>query len=247
MPNTDYPYEILDDDAALAARALEVLTEAAREAIAARGRFTLALTGGSGPKGLYQRLAQEPGSVDWTNTFVFLGDERFVPYEDKDSNFGMCKKLLLNHVPVPADNVLPIPTDTDTLGQAAADYAATLTRMLTPAAGQPPVLDLVLLGMGDDGHCASLFPGKPTLEITDVWAVGTPPGTLPPPVDRVTVTFPVLNAARRVLFLVPGKGKRKPCGTSLRAARPKKSIRPPLCSRPTARFCGCWTSLRRVC
>ena len=207
MPHTDYPHEILDDDAALAARAFEVLTEDAREAIATRGRFTVALTGGSGPKGLYERLTKDPGSVDWANTFVFLGDERFVPYGHEYSNYGMCKKLLLDHVPVPADNILPIPTNTATLADAATDYAATLTRVLTPADGQPPVLDLILLGMGDDGHCASLFPGKPTLEIADVWAVSTPPGTLPPPVDRVTVTFPVLNAARRVLFLVPGKGK----------------------------------------
>ncbi len=205
MPN----YEICDNDTALAERAFAVFTEAAREAIAARGRFTVALTGGSGPKGLYQRLAKEPGSVDWAKTFVFLGDERFVPYDDKDSNFGMCKRLLLDHVPVPANNVFPIPTDTATLDQAAADYAATLTRVLTPAEGEPPVLDLVLLGMGDDGHCASLFPGKSTLGITDVWAVGTSPGTLPPPVDRVTVTFPVLNAARSVLFLVPGERKAK--------------------------------------
>ncbi len=222
MLNNNYPHEVLDDAAAMAERAFEVLTAAAREAVAARGKFTLALTGGSGPKGLYQRLAQEPGSVDWANTYVFLGDERFVPYEDKDSNFGMCKKSLLDHVPVPADNVLPIPTDTGTMEKAATDYAATLTRVLTPAAGQPPVLDLILLGMGDDGHCASLFPGKPTLEITDAWTTGSTPGTLPPPVGRVTVTFPVLNAARNVLFLVPGEGKAKAVRDIFERSPPKE-------------------------
>ena len=225
MSQTNYPHEILDNDTALAARAFEVLTEAAREAIAARGKFSLALTGGSGPKGLYQHLAKDPGSVDWANTYVFLGDERFVPYDDKDSNFGMCKQLLLDHVPVPADNVFPVPTNTGTTEKAAADYAATLTRVLTPADGQPPTLDLVLLGMGNDGHCASLFPGKPTLEITDVWAIETPPGTLPPPVDRVTVTFPVLNAARRVLFLVPGAGKAKAV-RDIFEANPPKEVHP---------------------
>lgn len=232
MLHTDYPHEVLDDDTALAARAFEVLTEAAREAIATRGKFSLALTGGSGPKGLYQRLAEEPGSVDWANTYVFLGDERFVPYEDKDSNFGMCKKLLLDHVPLPTDNVLPIPTDTGTTDKAATDYAATLTRILTPAAGQPPVLDLVLLGMGDDGHCASLFPGKPTLEITDAWTTSSTPGTLPPPVDRVTVTFPVLNAARRVLFLVPGEGKAKAV-REIFEGNPPKEVHPSAAVQPT--------------
>ncbi len=232
MPNTTYPHEVLDDAAAMAARAFDVLTEAAREAIAARGKFSLALTGGSGPKGLYERLAKEPGSVDWANTSVFLGDERFVPYDDKDSNFGMCKKLLLSHVPVPTDNVFPVPTDTGTIEKAAADYSATLTGILTPAAGQPPVLDLVLLGMGDDGHCASLFPGKPTLEITDAWTTGSTPGTLPPPVDRVTVTFPVLNAARNVLFLVPGESKAKAVH-SIFEGDPPKEVHPSAAVQPT--------------
>lgn len=228
MPN----YEVFSDDAALADRAFALFTEAARESIAARGRFTVALTGGSGPKGLYQRLAREPDSVDWASTYVFLGDERFVPYDDKDSNYGMCKKLFLDQVPVPADNVLPIPTDTPTLADAATDYAATLIRVLGPADGQPPVLDLILLGMGDDGHCASLFPGKPTLNITDVWAVGSTPGTLPPPVDRVTVTFPVLNAARRVLFLVPGESKAKSV-RDIFEGDPPKEVHPSAAVQPT--------------
>jgi len=228
MPN----YEVYDTDAAMAERAFAVFTEAARESIAARGRFTVALTGGSGPKGLYSRLAQQPGSVDWASTLVFLGDERFVPYTDKDSNYAMCKKLLLDHVPVPADNVLPIPTGTGTKEEAAADYAATLTRLLTPAAWQPPTLDLVLLGMGDDGHCASLFPGKPTLDITDVWAVGSTPGTLPPPVDRVTVTLPVLNAARSVLFLVPGESKANAV-RDIFEGNPPKEVHPSAAVQPT--------------
>ena len=225
-------YEVFSDDAALADRAFALFTEAARESIAARGRFSVALTGGSGPKGQYVRHARTPGSVDGASTFVFLGDDRFVPSTDKDSNYGMCKKLFLDHVPVPADNVLPIPTDTATLADAATDYAATLTRVLTPADGQPPVLDLILLGMGDDGHCASLFPGKPTLEITDVWAVGSPPGTLPPPVDRVTVTFPVLNAARRVLFLVPGESKAKAV-RDIFENNPPKEVHPSAAVQPT--------------
>ena len=120
----------------------------------------------------------------------------------------MCRKLLLNHVPIPAEQTFPIPTDTATAEDASVEYAETLSRVLgVPLTGPPPALDVILLGMGDDGHCASLFPGMPSLLVDDAWAVSTPPGTLPPPVDRVTTTFPVLNAARQVLFLVEGAKK----------------------------------------
>ena len=140
--------------------------------------------------------------------FIFLGDDRFVPYSSKDSNYEMCRELLLNHVPVPAGQVFPIHTDTATKEEAAEMYAETLSRVFNiPLSGPPPALDVILLGMGDDGHCASLFPGMPTLTVQDKWVVSSPPGTLPPPVDRVTMTFPVLNAARLVLFLVEGAKK----------------------------------------
>lgn len=198
---------------ALAARAADLFAQAARDAIAAKGRFTVALTGGSSPEGTYRRLAQAPflAQIDWDNVFVFLGDERFVPYGDKRSNYGMCRSLLLDHVPLAPDQVFPIPTDTTTPEEAAAKYAQTLARVLDrPINGPPPALDLVLLGMGDDGHCASLFPGMPTLHITDRWVISSPPGSLPPPVDRVTCTFPVLNAARQVVFLVNGAKKAAP-------------------------------------
>ena len=202
-------YEVFPDDKALAERAAGLIYDAAREAITARGRFMFALTGGSGPKMTYQLLAQAtPEQMDWSKVFVFLGDERFVPYTDENSNFGMCRKLLLDHVPVPKDQVLPIPTDTKTVEEAAAAYAETLSRVFgMPATGAPPALDMILLGMGDDGHCASLFPGLPSLKVDDSWTLSTPPGTLPPPVDRISVTFPVLNAARNVLFLVEGAKK----------------------------------------
>ncbi len=202
-------YEILPSDDALADRAVALIYDAAREAVAARGRFTIALTGGTGPKGTYERLAKAgPEEMDWTKVFVFLGDERSVPFDDANSNYGMCRRLLLDHVPIPADQVFPIPTDTDGPAEASVKYAETLALVFDlPVGGPPPALDVILLGMGDDGHCASLFPGKPSLTVRDAWAVSTPPGTLPPPVDRVTLTFPVLNAARLVLFLVNGAKK----------------------------------------
>lgn len=196
-------YEILPSDHALASRAVALVQDAARDAIAERGRFTLALTGGSSPKLAYEMLAKSPDLLDWPKVFVFLGDERFVPYHDERSNYGMCRTLLLDHVGVPKEQVFPIPADTATPEDASVEYAATLSSVL----GAKPVIDLILLGMGDDGHCASLFPGMPSLAVRDAWVVSSPPGTLPPPVDRVTVTFPVLNAARQVLFLVNGAKK----------------------------------------
>lgn len=212
MPDI-HDIQVFPDGDALAARAAGLFAQAAQDAIAARGRFTVALTGGSSPKGTYERLARPPlsGGIDWANVFVFLGDERFVPYDDERSNYGMCRRLLLDHVPVVPDQIFPIPTSTATPDEAAAEYAQTLAHVFArPSDGPPPALDLILLGLGDDGHCASLFPGMPTLGVTDRWVVSSPPGTLPPPVGRVTFTFPVLNAARQVVFLVTSEKKAAP-------------------------------------
>ena len=202
-------YEVLPTNMALAERAAGLIYDAARTAIKERGRFTIALTGGSSPRQTYQLLAKAtPEQMDWSEVFVFLGDERFVSYDDKNSNYAMCRELLLNHVPVPKEQVFPIHTDMATKEEAAEMYAETLSHVFgVPQSGPPPTLDVILLGMGDDGHCASLFPGMPTLTIQDKWMAASPPGTLPPPVDRVTMTFPVLNAARLVLFLVEGAKK----------------------------------------
>lgn len=226
-------YEVFPDGETLAERAAGLIYEAAREAIAARGRFTFALTGGSGPKLTYQLLAKAtPEQMDWSKVFIFLGDERFVPYDDPSSNFGMCRKLLLDHVPVPSDQVLPIPTDTATIEEAAALYAETLSRVFgAPTTGAPPALDMILLGMGDDGHCASLFPGLPSQQVDDSWTLSTPPGTLPPPVNRISVTFPVLNAARNVLFLVEGAKKARSVqevleGGAAREVHPSAGVQP---------------------
>jgi 6-phosphogluconolactonase len=205
--------QVFPNEDALAAHAASLFAQTARDAIAARGRFTVALTGGSSPKKTCERLAQAPllAQINWANVFVFLGDERFVPYNDERSNYGMCRSLLLGHVPLAPNQVFPIPTDTATPREAALAYAETLSRVFArPSDGPPPALDLILLGMGDDGHCASLFPGMPTLHVTDRWVISSPPGTLPPPVDRVTCTFPILNAARQVVFLVTGEKKAAP-------------------------------------
>lgn len=202
---------ICSDAEALAARAAEMIVAAAREAIAQRGRFTFVLSGGSTPEMTYQQLARPEAvsKIDWSRTFIFVGDERFVPYDNAASNFGMFQRSLLAGVPVPKANLFPMPTDGDSADQAALQYAQTLAHFfgLDAETFPPPSFDMLLLGLGDDGHTASLFPEKPALAVDDAWVTSSPPGVLPPPVERVTFTFPLLNRARQVLFLVAGEKK----------------------------------------
>jgi ribulose-phosphate 3-epimerase len=168
------------------------------------------LSGGSTPEKAYALLAepQRAAALDWTKTYVFFGDERLVPPEDPRSNFGMARRTLLDRVPLPASQVFAIPTVGMTAAEAAKTYAAELARFFPEATGSsPPRFDLILLGLGEDGHTASLFPGAAALEVQNAWVAGSPPGRLPPPVDRVTLTYPVLNAARRVAMLVTGQSK----------------------------------------
>ena len=209
----------------VSAQAVEVILDAAREAIAARGRFTLAFTGGSAPKKTYSLLARpdRAGQIDWAKWFLFWGDDRFVPPDDDRSNFGMVSGLLLEHVPVPEANIYPVPVQAQNPAQAADYYADTLAQFFGIApGGDAPSFDLILLGLGDDGHIASLFPGFPTLGVEDRWVVSSPPGTLPPPVDRVSLTYPVLNAARQVLFIVTGENKADAVGDILDSHAPRE-------------------------
>lgn len=195
-----------DDLAALAA---DRILEAAEEAVQERDLFTLALSGGSTPEKTYVLLAQPERSqrMPWKKTYLFWGDERFVPLDDSRSNYAMAQRSLLARAPIPDANVFPI-RPRATVEQTATAYAEILSGFFTmPIHGAPPRFDLILLGLGDDGHTASLFPGKETLHRHDAWVVSSPPGTLPPPVDRVTLTYPVLNAAREALFLVAGEKK----------------------------------------
>jgi 6-phosphogluconolactonase len=203
--------QILPDADTLAGAAADFIIHAAQAAIKERGRFTIALAGGHTPKAAYTLLAapERAGLIDWTRTFVFFGDERFGSPDSADSNYAMAKQALLEKVPIPSFQVFPMPAD-DTAEEAvrAREYVQTLAEFFgIPPHGLPPPLDLILLGLGDDGHTASLFPGAPATAITDAWVTSTPPGTLPPPVDRLTFTFPILNAAHQVMFLVSGSGK----------------------------------------
>jgi 6-phosphogluconolactonase len=204
---------VCPDAEALAERAADRIVEAAGRAVAERGRFTMALAGGSTPEKAYALLARPPRveRIDWQKAYLFFGDERFVPHDDPRSNCAMSRRSLLAAAPIPANHVFAIPTDRPSPADSAADYTRTLAAFFRMAPGQGvPRFDLILLGMGDDGHTASLFPGRPAIHEQSAWVTSSPPGVLPPPVDRVTLTFPVLNAAREVLFLVTGEKKAEP-------------------------------------
>lgn len=170
------------------------------EAISATGRFTLALAGGSTPRAAYDRLATHHPQLDWHRTHVFWGDERCVPPEDPRSNYRMAREALLDRVPIPQRQIHRIRGEAEP-AQAAAEYEQELGAL----GHETPALDLVLLGLGEDGHTASLFPGQPAVHETThrVLAVLDPAGTL----WRVTLTPPILNAARHVTFVVAGASK----------------------------------------
>jgi 6-phosphogluconolactonase len=225
---------ILENVADLAANAADLLVRAAQDAIRARGRAMLALAGGSTPQMTYGLLAQPDrrGRIDWPHTYLFLGDERFVPRDDPASNFAMVQRTLLTPVSLPPGHAFPVPTQLGTAAAAAAEYAATLAKAFVMGDRlDPPRFDLILLGLGEDGHTASLFPGAASLWVTDRWVVAAPPGTLPPLVERITLTFPVLNAAREVVFLVSGQNKAEALhdvleGHPSRMERPAAWVRP---------------------
>ncbi|NDY41498.1 6-phosphogluconolactonase [Dissulfurirhabdus thermomarina] len=195
------------DADAMAEAAAGRVAAAARRAAAERGRFTLVLAGGRTPEGLYLRLAADPwrARVPWEAVHVFWGDERLVPPEDPASNFGRARGLFLSRVPIPPGNVHPVPFDPDP-ARAAAAYEARLRAFFKPEGGGLPAFDLVLLGLGPDGHTASLFPGAPPAP-PGRWAAAVPAPDAEPRLPRVTLTFPVLNRAREVCVLAAGPEK----------------------------------------
>jgi 6-phosphogluconolactonase len=185
----------------LSRAAADYIADLSGRAISSRGVFTIALTGGSTPKKLYELLAGENG-IDWSKWQVFFSDERFVPFSDERSNYNLAYTSLLSEVPISPDNVHAVDTQAGSPEAAAEAYESTVKSVL---GGQN--FDLILLGMGSDGHTASLFPGKPALDETQKLVTASAPGILPPPVDRVTFTYPLINAANQVAFLAAGADK----------------------------------------
>jgi len=198
---------VTDTPEAAAARAAQLVRTLAATAVRDRGRFTLALSGGTTPRLVYDELGRSALSdeMPWGQAEIFFGDERDVSQDHVESNCRMAHRCLLDHVPLAPVQIHPMRGDADDLPAAAAEYERTI-RQLVPAEGDgPPRFDLILLGMGADGHVASLYPGTPaaaedqklvtacSVDVLGRW--------------RVTFTFPLINAARNVLLLVTGKDK----------------------------------------
>ena len=187
----------------LSQRAAQAVAGVIVDAVAAAGRCSLLLSGGTTPRALYGVLASRFGDrIPWGDVHVFWGDERYVPSDDPQSNYRMAKETLLDHVPCPAANVHPMPTHFADPEAAARDYEATLRREF---AGEWPRFDLVLLGLGPDGHTASLFPGSPALDEQVRWVRAV---TVPAiPTLRLTITLPVFARSANTYFLVVWSAK----------------------------------------
>jgi 6-phosphogluconolactonase len=196
--------EVVPDSDALAGAAAEKFVVEAERAIGTRGRFAVALSGGSTPRAMYTLLAGDDVGrrVDWPRVHLFFGDERCVPPDDPESNYGMARESLIDHVPLPSANVERMHGE-DEPGTAASAYEGELRAFF--GSSSPPRFDLVLLGMGDNGHTASLFPGLPPIHEEVRWVVASYVEEVA--AWRLTLTPVAINAAAEVTFLVSGAGK----------------------------------------
>jgi 6-phosphogluconolactonase len=202
--------EVLADADAVAGKAAALIAAEARQAVAVRGRFIMAVSGGHTPWVMLAALAKE--DVPWASVHIFQVDERVAPEGHADRNLTYLRASLLENAPLPAGQIYAMPVEMPDLQAAAAKYADALQII----AGTPPVLDLVHLGLGPDGHTASLVPGDPVLDVTDrdVAVTGVYQGR-----NRLTLTYPVINRARLILWLVTG-GEKVPMFKRLQAADP---------------------------
>jgi len=206
MLNPRYLVHTYPDLTALNQAAATYWVEQATQAIAQRAAFHVALTGGSTPQPLYRLLAtpEVANKLDWNCVHIYIGDERYVPHDHPDSNYGMVKACMLDQIAIPPENLHPIPTQYEQAHDAAADYAEVLSSIASKTE-QVPELDLIMLGMGEDGHTASLFPGTDILQVTDKTVAAVYVEKLAS--WRVSMTYPTLNRAKQVMVLVSGEGK----------------------------------------
>ena len=207
----------------LSRAAAEFTCRLAKENVEKRGAFTIALSGGNTPRPLYEALARPPFDtrMPWRDIHLFWGDERCVPSDHPDSNFAMAFRTLISRIPIPSQNVHRIPAEIAPPEEAAEAYEELLrgffrasvkkgTHSNASCGGEPfPSFDLILLGLGKDGHTASLFPGDQALEEEKRWVAAVRATHGSPPVPRITLTLPVINKAECVLFMVSGSGKRE--------------------------------------
>lgn len=218
MVNVRQPVQIFLNKELLATAAVALFVESAQKHIAETGRFTCVLAGGTTPRSVYELLGKSANAdqVDWQHTYLFWGDERAVSPDHEDSNYRMVENSLLNYVPVPAENIFRMHGEIDPQ-EAVRQYESKIlqfySRMISSSIadnlhGKTPVFDLVLLGIGPDGHTASLFPGSAALQEQELLVVAVEHNQPPPPlVDRLTMTYRLLNHAKQIVFLVSGTGK----------------------------------------
>jgi len=193
---------VVPDKQALSERALEIVVERINTALETRGICTLALAGGSTPKPVYEALSLL--NLPWERLHIFWGDERYVSRDNPDSNQGMARQAWLDKIDIPPENIHPMPTDSQDAVLDAQKYETQLRQWFNLTGSEFPTFDLILLGMGDDGHTASLFPHTAALDVGDrSITVGDKDGQ-----PRLTFTVPLINHARCVLFLVSGESKR---------------------------------------
>ena len=197
---------VLPDLVSLSRAVLEETFPIIQEAVSKRGRFAIALSGGHTPGKMYSLWAQTEqyrNKTPWDRVHLFWSDERFVPADDPRSNYRMARETLISHVPIPAENVHPMPTNLSSPEECARAYE---TELLKFFGSEPPAFDVQLLGIGDEGHTASLFPGSPALGEKVRWVAAVRVAAAPP--QRITLTPVVLNQGRNTFFLVAGEGKR---------------------------------------
>ncbi len=187
-------------------RAAERFVRLSMEAVSATGRFAVALSGGSTPRALYSLLASQTFQplVPWSKVHFFWGDERCVPPDHPDSNYGMARVSMLEKVPVPTENLYRVPTEKGNAQSVAAEYERVLRTFFGLNEGQQPRFDLILLGMGEDGHTASLFPGTAALQETGIVAANDIQKL---ETHRITLTISAINQAAHIVFLISGPSK----------------------------------------
>ena len=197
---------VTSDSTELARVAVRIFAREAKDSVGRKGKFTVALSGGSTPRHMNRLLAQEPlcSSISWGKTHIFWADERCVPVDDPASNCGTARRDFLDRIPIPVDHVHPMP------GEAAPEegakiYHNELKKCFRPKKGEYPAFDLIFLGIGMDGHTASLFPATPSAALSKKWVVAVKGGT--PDVHRLTLTYRILNQANNICFLVSGENK----------------------------------------
>ncbi len=197
---------IFDDVDGVSDFAVQKWVEISHEALKSKGRFEIALSGGKTPVNLYKKLSACKKPLPWNKTYAFMVDERFVFHEDAESNYRMINQTLLKHIKIPEEHIHSIPVEEKTPLASAKKYEEDLISYFKLARGKFPIFDLIVLGIGEDGHTASLFPDAPALTEACHLAVAVSSPDMSQ-IERITLTFPVINNAKNIIFLITGSNK----------------------------------------